>query len=369
MAAEPRDLRLSGPIAFYIMFEDLKFQFSLGSDNHSGFHPRVLEALAAANRGSAHAYGMDEVSSLTAQEFKRVFGENAQAEYVFTGTAANILCMAPALRSFQSIICSEHSHLHLDECGAPEKFLGGKLWTLPSKDGKIYPKQTLEVLARGGDQHYSQPRIVSLTQPTELGVCYTMEELRAWRLFTRSKNLMLHLDGARLANAAAFLNVSLEQMTSDLEIDMVSFGGTKNGLMGAEACILISDEAKENFKFHRKQAMQLSSKTRFLAAQFYAYLKDDLWREIARHTTSSAQNLADQVQKEFPEIELAYPVQSNALFVRLPKAWINPLREKMFFYVWNNSTQLCRWMIGFDWNEARTQDVLQALREVKNVQR
>lgn len=350
------------------MFDELKFPTSLGSDNHGGIHPRVLEALTAANRGSAHAYGMDELCELTDKEFKRVFGENVQAEYTFTGTAANVLCMAPLMRSFNAVICSKHAHLHLDECGAPEKHLGAKLLLIDSKDGKIYPKQAMEYLQRGGDQHYSQPRVVSLTQPTELGVCYSLEEMRAWRMYTRSKNLMLHIDGARLANAAAFMNVDLQALTSALEVDVVSFGGTKNGLMGAEACLLFSDEAKENFKFYRKQAMQLSSKTRFLAAQFYAYLKNDLWREIARHSITQAQSLAKRLE-EFEEIQLAFPVQSNALFVHLPKKWIHPLKDKFFFYVWDSDTQLCRWMTGFDWTEQKTEELLNAIREVRNVQR
>lgn len=347
------------------MFEELKFPASLGSDNHSGVHPKVFEAMIAANRGSAHAYGLDELCELTAEEFRRVFGPRVEPHYVFTGTAANVLCLAPLVRSFEAVICSDQSHLHTDECGAPEKFLGAKLWTLKTEDGRIYPRQAMDVLGRGGDQHYSQPRVVSLTQPTELGVCYTMEELRAWRMFTRSRNLMLHLDGARLANAAAHLGVSLEALTSELEVDVVSLGGTKNGLMGAEACLLFSEETKENFKYYRKQGMQLSSKTRFLAAQFYAYLKDDLWREIAEHSVRSARDLAAKLS-EFEEIRLVHPVESNALFVSLPKTWIKPLRERFFFYVWDQPRGVCRWMTSFDWTEQRTHDVLNAIREVKS---
>jgi threonine aldolase len=190
------------------MYDDLKFAFSLGSDNHSGVHPRVLESMLAANRGHAHAYGMDELCQLTAKEFKRVFGPEVEAQYVFTGTAANVLSLAPLLKSFEAVICSEVAHLHLDECAAPEKFWGGKLWTVPSRDGKISVAQCEEFLDRRGDQHYAQPRAVSLTQPTELGVCYTLDELRAWREWTQQKNLLLHIDGARLPNAAAFLDCS-----------------------------------------------------------------------------------------------------------------------------------------------------------------
>lgn len=346
------------------MFEELQFATSLGSDNHSGVHPRVMEAVLAANRGHAHAYGMDELCRLTEREFARVFGPDVEAQYVFTGTAANVLSMAPFMRSFEAVVCSEQAHLHLDECGAPEKFLGGKLWPLPSKDGKISPEQCASVLERMGDQHFAQPKCVSLTLPSELGVCYSLEELREWRRFTREKRLMLHLDGARLANAAVHLQTDMREITSGLGADVVSLGGTKNGLMGAEAVLLFSPEAKAAFKFHRKQAMQLSSKTRFLAAQFYAYLKDDLWREIATHTTGVARELEERLLA-FPEIKVAFPVQSNALFVQMPKPWLKPLRDKIFFYIWDADTQLCRWMISWDWNSEQTTRLIHAIEEVR----
>jgi threonine aldolase len=351
-------------MGFCIMFEELKFKGSLGSDNHSAVHPRVMEALLSANRGGAHAYGLDELSELCDGEFKRVFGEQAETHLVFTGTAANVLCLSPALRSFQSVICSEVAHLNVDECAAPEKFWGGKLLTVPSKDGKIKPAQMGEHLSRGGDQHFAQPRAVSLTQPTELGVCYTLEELREWRKFTREKGLLLHIDGARLANAAAFLNCDLKAMTTGIGVDAVSFGGTKNGLMGAEACVLFNPELKKNFKFYRKQAMQLSSKTRFLAAQFYAYLKDDLWLEIARHAHDQARKLAKDLQ-QFERLKLRHPVQSNALFVEMPREWVDTLKQEYFFYVWDQSTNLVRWMTSFSWTDKDSERLITRLKELR----
>lgn len=330
-----------------------EFRVGLGSDNHSGVHPRVMQAMVDVNRGHAHAYGMDEVSHAAQAEFRRVFGPECEAHYVFTGTAANVLALAPLLKSFEAVIVSEQAHMHLDECAAPEKFWGGKLWTLPSADGKIRPEQVEPLLARRGDQHFAQPAAVSLTLPTELGVVYTRDELRAWRKFTREKNLMLHLDGARFANAAARLGPEIAR-----EADVVSFGGTKNGLLGAEAVLLFSERAKQGFKFHRKQAMQLPSKTRYLAAQFLAYLQDDLWLEIARGVLDHARKLEARLRAEFPEIEIAYPVESNALFVRLPEAWLKPLRDKFFFYVWEPETRLCRWMLGWDWTDELTERLL-----------
>ncbi|HMN67548.1 MAG TPA: beta-eliminating lyase-related protein, partial [Bdellovibrionales bacterium] len=312
-----------------------------------------------------HAYGFDEVSDLAEQEFHRVFGPGVEAHFVFNGTAANVLCLTPLLKSHEAVICADTAHLNVDECGAPEKFLGTKLLTLPTPDGKIAPGQAQVFLERPGDQHYAQPRAVSLTLPTETGLCYSLEELRAWREFSLRENLMLHLDGARLANAAQVLGLSLKALTADLGVDCVSFGGTKNGLMGAEACLLFSDRAKEGFKFHRKQAMQLPSKTRFLAAQFYAYLKDDLWRDIAAHVHAGALKLADRL-KEFEEIRLAYAIQSNALFVHLPKDWIAPLKKHSFFYVWNPKTNLCRWMISFDWTDADSDRLIDAIEETRD---
>ncbi len=345
-------------------FEALEFRLSLGSDNHSGVHPKVMQAIIDANRGHAHAYGLDEVCRLAELEFTRVFGPDVMVQYVFTGTAANVLALSTGLKSYNGVITSEVSHLHLDECGAPEKFLGGKLWTLPSIDGRIRPEQSADVLDRMGDQHFSQPKIVSLTLPTELGVTYTLDELHAWRKFTRAKGLLLHLDGARLANAAATMGCSLKELTSGLGVDLVSLGGTKNGLMGAEAVLIFNPDLKADFKYLRKQAMQLSSKTRFLAAQFYAYLKDDLWRDIARHSTKAAADLAEQL-KSVPELEVVHPVQSNALFVRLPKSWVKPLRERIFFYIWDHEQNICRWMLGFDWRAADTNTLLSHIHEVK----
>lgn len=346
------------------MIEDLLFPMSLGSDNHAGVHPKILQAIERANRGHAHAYGKDELCEQTHKEFCRLFGDAVQAEYVFTGTAANVLSLATSVRSYQAVIASQESHLHNDECGAPEKFLGSKLYLLSGRDGKIHPHQCASLFERMGDQHFSQPRALSLTQPTELGTCYTVTEMREWRDFCKEKNLMFHIDGTRLANAAVTLGQTLHQLTAGVGADVVSFGGTKNGLLGAETVLLFSETAKKEFKFYRKQAMQLSSKTRFLAAQFYAYLQDDLWAQIAKHTTQLAKDLETSLEA-FPEIRVVYPVQSNALFVQLPKAWIRPLRDKFFFYIWDSESRICRWMISWDWNPHLNQKLIEAIEEVR----
>lgn len=350
------------------MFDELRFPWSLGSDNHAGVPPRIMEAIFAANRGHAHAYGLDELCRLADLEFARVFGPTVEAQYVFTGTAANVLSLATLTRPFEAVICSDVAHLNVAECGAPERFLGAKILPVPSQDGRIFPQQCATLLEHMGDQHFSQPKFVSLTLPSELGVCYTVEELREWRRFTREKNLMLHLDGTRLAHAAVHLKTDLRELTEGVGFDVISFGGTKNGLLGAEAVLLFHPEMRRSFKFHRKQALQLSSKTRFLAAQFYAYLKGDFWREMAEETARVTRELVDRLQA-FPEIELAHPVQSNGIFLRLPKEWIKPLRDRFFFYILDSESRLCRWMISWDWTTERNDDLVAAIMEIRNAAR
>ncbi len=347
------------------MFNDLKFPLSLGSDNHSGVHPKVMEAINAANRGHAHSYGMDPIALETEKEFKRVFGEPLDIEYVFNGTGANVLAMKTLLQSFESALVSDVSHMQVDECGAPELLTGCKLIPVPSTSAKITPESLLPFLIRKGDQHFSQPRLLSLTQPTELGTCYSIEEIKKLKELCNKHNLFLHLDGARLPNAAAFLNVGLKQLTRDLGVDVISFGGTKNGLMGAEAILFFNPEISKNLRYHRKQALQLPSKSRFLAAQFYAFLKNDLYKEIASHVHALAKDLETRL-KAFPEIEITEPVQSNALFVKIPKAWIKPLRERYFFYVWDENTSVLRWMFSFDFKAKDLDDIVRAIKEVKS---
>jgi threonine aldolase len=338
--------------------------FSLGSDNHSGIHPKILEGLQGANVEHAHSYGMDEVSEATKSEWNRVLGRDAHVFYVFNGTAANVLSLQTFLRPFEAIVASEVAHLHLDECGAPEKHLGSKVYTLPSPDGKIKPEQLRDLLARGGDQHFASPKIVSLTLPTELGVCYSIDELKTWRKFANQHRLFLHWDGARLTNATSHLKVTLAQLIEAGQPDIISFGGTKNGLLGGEAIVVFDPERAKDLKYIRKQGMQLSSKTRFLAAQFNAFLKNDLWQNIADHVTSEAQFLANAL-KDFPEIRIAFPVHSNALFVELPKKWIDPVRKEFFFYIWDVDKNMARWMISWDWQRPQTERLLQVLRGVK----
>lgn len=322
----------------------------LASDNHSGVHPEIMRAIQNCNVGHAPSYGTDNESVQAIQQFKRHFGEQAEVFFVFNGTAANVLSLSLICERYQSIICSDTSHLHQDECGAPE-FFAGKLLTLPSQLGKIDLEQIKKSFVRRGDQHFAQIQAISLTQPTELGTCYSLQELREICQWAHENKLYVHLDGARLGQALVHLGCSYRELTTDLGVDVVSFGGTKNGLMMGEAILVLNAElahqSRNRLKYLRKQAAQLPSKTRFIASQFSQYLSQDLYLRIAKHSTDMAELLYQEL-KDISCISISAPRQSNAVFVKIPKALIKSLREKYFFYIWDESTYECRLMTSWD---------------------
>lgn len=317
---------------------------SFGSDNHSGVHPQILQALTEANTPYAPSYGMDEASLQFQKMARELFGCD-DVHMVFNGTAANVLALSTALKSFESVLCTDISHLNVDECGAPEKFLGSKLIAVPHVNGKLPVDRLKDFLVRRGDQHSSQIRMVSITQPTEYGTVYTLEELAALRAFCDQEKLYLHIDGARLANACWRLNCEFKDLLKFC--DVASVGGAKNGLLLGELVAIRNPLLSRNFKFLRKQAMQLPSKTRFLAAQFSTYFAKNLWRDIAAHQCEMAQYLNMRLQA-VKGLKTNYPVDSNAVFCDLPRAAIKPLREEFFFYVWNEATFECRLMTSFN---------------------
>ncbi len=318
-----------------------------GSDNHASVHPQLLGSIQQANFDHAPSYGTDVWTEESDREFKNIFGENSQSFYVFNGTAANVLALKSMIQSFESVLCSDVSHLNVDECGAPEFFTGGKLIPIPSQEGKLQLSDLKQALIRRGDQHFSQVRAISLTQPTEMGTVYSLQELREITAWAHSEKLLVHMDGARICNASQFLGCSLRQMTSDIGIDVISFGGTKNGFLFGEAVIFLNQELARNFKYLRKQGAQLPSKTRFIACQFSTYLKSGLYKEIAAHSCAMAERLY-QGLKKIPGIQITTPRQSNAVFVILPKNKIKEIRQKYFFYVWNEKTFECRIMCSWD---------------------
>jgi threonine aldolase len=334
-----------------------------GSDNHSGVHPEIFKSLAEANTQHAPSYGTDSWTDEAIKVFRQHFGPKAEVFFVFNGTAANILSVRAATRPYQAVFCSDVSHLNVDECGAPEFFSGCKLWVLPSTNGKISLRDLKHQLIRRGDQHFAQQSLVSLTQPTEVGTVYSVEEIREIVEWAHQNRLLVHVDGSRLANACVSLNKTFKELTTDLGVDVVSFGGTKNGLMMGEAVIFLNPDLAKDFVYIRKQSAQLPSKTRFISCQFLAYFKNDLWKQIATHSVEKAKYLEEKC-RGITGIEITSPVQSNAVFAKIPKAWVNPLKKERFFYVWDENTFECRWMMSWDTETSDIDSFVQKLKEL-----
>ena len=325
---------------------------SFASDNNAGIHPRILEAIAAANYGHVVGYGDDSYTKAAIEKFKQHFGPDIEVFFVFNGTAANCLGLKALTESYNAVICAEAAHIYTDECGAPEKFTSSKLIPIPTSHGKLTVESVSQAYHRLeiGYQHHVQPRVVSITQVSEMGTVYQPKEVRALARFAHEHNLFLHMDGARIANAAVTLGLSLRGATRDLGVDVLSFGGTKNGAMGAEAVIFFDKQLSRDVVYLRKQGMQLASKMRFVAVQFEALLSQDLWRKNAEHANRMAALLKKQVGK-IPKVKVVYPVEGNGVFAQIPRQAIRKLQQRYFFYVWNEEQSIVRWMCSFDTTE------------------
>lgn len=317
------------------------------SDNFAGAHPEVLAALAAANVGHASSYGSDGWTARAEALLREQFGSETAPFLVFNGTAANVVGLATLLRPSQSVLCAETSHLNVDECGAPERFIGCKLVAIPAPEAKLTPASVAPQLKGFGFVHHSQPGAISITQATEYGTIYTPAEVRALADLAHANKMILHMDGARIANAAATLGVPLRAFTTDAGVDIVSFGGTKNGLLAAEAVIFRDQNRAAEFGYVRKQGMQLASKMRFVSAQIAALLENGLWLKSATHANAMARRLEQQV-RNIPGLTITQKVEANAVFARVPREWIAPLQERAFFYVWDETGCEVRWMTSFD---------------------
>lgn len=317
------------------------------SDNAAGIHPAVLAAIERANRGRVLAYGHDEHTEAAVALLRETFGGDAHPLLVFGGTAANVLALRPLVESYQSVICAESSHLWRDECGAPEQFLGGKLIPVCTRDGKLTPDAVRDELHGFGFVHHAQPRAISVAQPTEWGTVYRPEELAALAELAHVHGMVLHVDGARLTNAAAALELPLSAFGRDAGVDVLSLGGTKAGLLAGEAVIWFDEDAARRAAYYRKQGMQLASKMRFLAAQITALLTDELWRELARHANAMARRLADGIDA-VGGIELVQPVETNAVFARLPPEAVAPLQQHAYFHMWDPAASIARLMTAWD---------------------
>lgn len=320
------------------------------SDNNSGVHPEIFKAMEAANFGHVTGYGDDSYTLDAIEIFKKEFSEDTEVFFVFNGTGANVTGLSSATHSFNSIICAETAHIQVDECGAPEKFTGCKLLPVASVNGKLTPQAIQHHLYGFDFEHHSQPRIISISQTTELGTVYRPVEIRTLADLAHKNNMLLHMDGARIANAAVALNMDFREFTRDCGVDILSFGGTKNGMMMGEAVLIFNPELAVNTKYIRKQSMQLFSKMRFVGAQFIAYFKDDLWRKTATHANKMAKLLEGEILK-IPQIKITRPVEANGVFAEIPQEIIEPLQQRFFFYIWDETKSEVRWMTSFDTEE------------------
>jgi threonine aldolase len=336
---------------------------SFASDNNSGVHPHILEALERANAGHVVAYGDDPYTASAVKKFRELLGSDIEVYFVFGGTGANVLGIKTVSQSHHAVVCAETAHISVDECGAPENFTGCKLLTISTLDGKLTVESVKPVLHAVGNEHHSQPRIISISQSTEMGTVYSAGEIKALAAFARHHNMLLHVDGARIANAAAGLNLGLKEITADVGVDVLSFGGAKNGMMYGEALVFFNKSLAKDFKYIRKQGMQLASKMRFISAQFETLISNDLWLQNASHANRMAQLLARGLS-ECPQIRLTQKVEANGVFAVIPKRYVPALQEKYFFYVWNEATSEVRLMTSFDTTEEDVEDFVDYVKRI-----
>jgi len=335
---------------------------SFTSDNGAGVHPRVMAAIEAANRGHGRGYGHDRFTADAVERFRQVFGADAEVLFVFGGTGANVLALRALVDSYQAVVCAESSHLWRDECGAPERLVG-KLLPVRTDDGKLTPDAVRAELFGFGEVHHAQPRVISVAQATEWGTVYQPSELAALAELAREHDMLFHVDGARLANAAAALGVPLGALARDVGVDALSFGGTKNGILCGEAVIFFDRDIAARAAFHRKQTAQLASKMRFLAVQMAALLEDDLWRDLAANANAMARRLADGLAA-LPGVTLAQPVDSNAVFVALPPQSVPALQARTYFYVWDPARSIARLMASWDTEPGDVDDFVARAAEI-----
>lgn len=336
---------------------------ALASDNYSGVHPEIMDALARANQEHQGAYGNDEYTERTIQLFKKQFNETTEVFFAYNGTGANVLGLSALTQSFNSILCSELAHINVDESTAPEKFTNCKLIGVSTSNGKIYPDQVEEKIQRIGDQHHPQAKVISISQSTEYATVYTVDEIKALSAVAKKHKLFLHMDGSRISNAAVSLNKDFKAFTCDAGVDVLSFGGTKNGMMFGEAILIFNQDLAQNFFYRRKQGMQLHSKMRFISAQFEALLSNDLWRRNASHANTMAKKLESGL-RSIPQVTITQSVDGNGVFAIFPKNIIPELQNEIFFYVWNERTSEVRLMCSFDTKEEEINRLVSKIRSL-----
>jgi len=329
------------------MTDDARTSRGFGSDNQSGAHPRMLQAIADANVGHAPAYGADPWCERAERRLREIFGEATDVYFTLTGTGANVIALGSLCSAWESVVCPETAHINADECGAPERVAGVKLVPVATPDGKLTPDLVRPRLTGFGFEHHSQPRAISISQASEYGTVYTAEEVRALADLAHEHGMVLHMDGARVANAAAFLGVPVREFTADAGVDMLCFGGTKNGMLTGEAVLLFGEARTDVVPYVRKQVTQLASKMRYVGAQFDAMLEGDLWLELASHANEMARLVAEGIS-HVPGARVTQPVQANEVFAVLPRGLIAPLAEEFHFYTWDEAAGEVRLVTSWD---------------------
>ncbi len=337
------------------------------SDNNAGIHPDILQEIISSNNGHVTGYGSDVYTEGALKIFKEHFGDATETYFVFTGTAANVLGLSAITRSWNSVITASTAHLEGDECGAPEKFIGCKVLVVDTPDGKI-TTDLIEKHMHGIDfEHHSQPGVISITQSTEMGTVYSVSEIKEIAGFAHARGMLLHMDGARIANAAVSLNMPFKSFTTDAGVDVLSFGGTKNGMMFGESICFLKPGLSADFKYMRKQGMQLASKMRFISAQYLGYFRNDLWRSCASHSNAMAKKLADKLN-QVPEVKITQKVQSNGVFLIMPADVAEEIKKHYFFYPWDEKRSEWRLMTSWDTQDEDIENFVTILKnELKSI--
>ena len=333
------------------------------SDNNSGVHPNILKSFEQVNVGHTIAYGDDIYTQQAVDKFKAIFGDDIEVFFVFIGSAANVLGLQSVTQRHNAIICADTAHINVDECGAPERFTSCKLLAVSTPNGKLTVDMVKKHMHGFGFQHHAQPKVISISQVSELGTVYKPSEVKTLADFAHSHNMLLHMDGARLANAAVSLNIGFREFTRDAGVDVLSFGGTKNGMMYGEAIVFFNKQLAHDFMYTRKQGLQLASKMRYVSAQFIAYLNNNQWYGAASHSNRMAKILEEKV-RQISSIQITQPVEANAVFAIVPSHIIPKLQEEYFFYVWDEDKSEVRWMTSWDTTEDDIEKFVAKIREL-----
>lgn len=336
------------------------------SDNNSGVHPKIMEAIMNINKGHDYSYGNDRTSKEAIEKISELLGKDVDVYFVSTGTAANVIGLSGLLKPYEAVVCSDTAHINVDECGALEKISGSKILSIPNENGKINKEGVSGFLYSLGDEHQSQPRIISISQTTETGTLYSIEEIKELADFAHANNMLLHIDGARIANAVVGLNTTFKEMITDTGVDLLSFGGTKNGMMIGEAIVSLNKDLSKAFKFYRKQGMQLLSKMRFISAQFIAYLDDNLWKDNALNANNMGKYFAKELS-QIPNIRLKNEPETNMIFVYMDKDLIHVLQQQFDFYLINEETSLIRLVTSFDTNKEDIDKFMDVVKKTKGI--